>query len=496
MLVYFAMLMFGILAIAALVIDVGIAIVTRRQMQIAADTAALTGLRYRDELPAFPLEEVEGCDCEDSSQMDIARRKLASLTVSYLFDDDFDLSDDDWPFGAGPIINLSEDTTGQSASQTISIPERRIDRTYKPRLRCNCANETHGDLVAGRFEPNPAFDPPVPDNPRIDEDADYDHRVFVPDSDRKASVFLARLRRTTGPGRATDPPGLDDSEGVSSSSPALPYLFGRGTMLDPVAKSRGIAVRASAIADARRVMAVGPPIRIQGLNVPGIAPFGLDGAFWKDHEAGTPVSARVQANGLITIGSAPVGRIMMLTVLSGEVSASDDSIALASTAGFPPSVPFKVRIDAELLYVMAGGGTSPWRVERGIDGTAAASHADGATVNLSRGASVGQHAVGSLPDGLVLPLDAADRYVPIYRSISGADRIIGFGQADMTSSASPPYAFPIDIQLTKESAVIASQNATAQFVPDPSTPPDAGLGDVLNAHANLTDSLLAPVLVR
>ena len=88
----------------ALVIDLGMAFVTRRQMQTAADAAALTGLRFRDELPPFELEDVADCDCEDSSEIDTARRKLASLTVSYLFDDDFDLTDDPRSLGVGPII--------------------------------------------------------------------------------------------------------------------------------------------------------------------------------------------------------------------------------------------------------------------------------------------------------------------------------------------------------------------------------------------------------
>ncbi|MEZ6090005.1 MAG: Tad domain-containing protein [Pirellulaceae bacterium] len=49
--VLLAMLLFGLFAMAALVIDLGFARLTQRQMQVAADSAALEGLRYRDVVP-------------------------------------------------------------------------------------------------------------------------------------------------------------------------------------------------------------------------------------------------------------------------------------------------------------------------------------------------------------------------------------------------------------------------------------------------------------
>ncbi len=47
-LVLFVMLLFGIFAMVALVIDIGFARLAQRQMQTAADSAALEGLRYVD----------------------------------------------------------------------------------------------------------------------------------------------------------------------------------------------------------------------------------------------------------------------------------------------------------------------------------------------------------------------------------------------------------------------------------------------------------------
>ncbi|MFN5957579.1 MAG: pilus assembly protein TadG-related protein, partial [Planctomyces sp.] len=45
----FAILLFAIFALAALVIDLGVRSMTQRQMQTAVDAAAVEGLRFRDD---------------------------------------------------------------------------------------------------------------------------------------------------------------------------------------------------------------------------------------------------------------------------------------------------------------------------------------------------------------------------------------------------------------------------------------------------------------
>ena len=47
-LVLFVMIFFGLMGLAALVIDMGFARLAQRQMQTAVDSAALEGLRWRD----------------------------------------------------------------------------------------------------------------------------------------------------------------------------------------------------------------------------------------------------------------------------------------------------------------------------------------------------------------------------------------------------------------------------------------------------------------
>jgi hypothetical protein len=59
---------------------------------------------------------------------------------------------------------------------------------------------------------------------------------------------------------------------------------------------------------------------------------------------------------------------------------SQSSITVASAAGFPASGSYYVRIDNEVLQVTGGQGTTTWTVARGQLGTAAATHATGATI--------------------------------------------------------------------------------------------------------------------
>src|SRR5207248_581326 len=88
--VYFAMLSFGLMALAAMVIDLGLAIVARRQMQTAADGAALEALRGRD------------------ARSDEQRREDAQHLVEQVFDDDLDPTDgDQYNLGAGPVLDFS-----------------------------------------------------------------------------------------------------------------------------------------------------------------------------------------------------------------------------------------------------------------------------------------------------------------------------------------------------------------------------------------------------
>lgn len=75
------------------------------------------------------------------------------------------------------------------------------------------------------------------------------------------------------------------------------------------------------------------------------------------------------------------------TTLSSSVNDSATTISVASSAAFPATGNFRVRIDDEILLVTAVSGTT-WTVTRGQENTSAASHANAAAVDyvLTKGA--------------------------------------------------------------------------------------------------------------
>ncbi len=102
------MLLFSIMAMAAIVIDIGFARLAQLQMQSAADSAAIEGLR--------------------------SGNGAASEIVGLIFDDDLDTSSDHRQFGAGPVVDFTGDVDDPSlaASQDLSIP---TNRSYKPTMQ-------------------------------------------------------------------------------------------------------------------------------------------------------------------------------------------------------------------------------------------------------------------------------------------------------------------------------------------------------------------------
>lgn len=276
MLAQFALTAFVLLAMLSLVIDVGYARLTQVQMQSAADSTALEGLRLRD-------SRSDITNTLSASASDCARRAAANRLVRRVFDDDLDPSngDPDYQFGAGPIIDVTDGATNLHALAMLSAPDA---HSYKPDLQLNQQNEVHGDFVSGRFL--------YSDDPAASEDATYTRSDFVPNptppqlppsvnrcpaSDDPEltpwpaggsgsltagndTAFLVRMRRSNE---------LHDNEAqtetnVASSGPSLPLVFGRGTTInadDPAGgysvRRDGVTVRATAIAEVRPALHVG-----------------------------------------------------------------------------------------------------------------------------------------------------------------------------------------------------------------------------------------------
>src|SRR5262245_34039239 len=114
-------------------------------MQIAADPAALEGLRARDNGPVNPQTMLA-----DPFASDCLRRAAANRVAHWVFDDDFNAEngDPDRQFGAGPIVDVTDGETNLHALATASASAVRV---YKPDLQLNQRNLVHGDMVSGQF---------------------------------------------------------------------------------------------------------------------------------------------------------------------------------------------------------------------------------------------------------------------------------------------------------------------------------------------------------
>lgn len=416
-LVLVALIVFGVFGLAAVTVDLGLARATQASMQNAADVAALEGLRLRDDVPGDPLAA------------DAARRRAASRAAARVYDDDAVLATENTQvfLSAGPSVELTGGTGALNASAQIAL-----GAPYLPDLQTNDANAPHGDLVAGFFVGGPAL-----------EAADYlrnDFAVVDPDDAPGAGAFLARLRRTH------DPLGLDAVDGVSSSAPGLPYVFGQGSTIsaagadyDP--RRDGITVRATAIADARRALRCGPALG----GLPGLLPVGVAGGNEQ--------------------------------VLALDLTAWDDTTCLGGTFGVS----------------IASVGTVTARVPGApCDGTVV-----GRAAPLGAARRVGGLVGPAAPITPGVSASAPRVYAAITRALGGDGQVVGFAALDVVSvvsSGAQGGPVVIDVTLTRVGPVVAPTNASAH-----ATAARTALtldADLAAAHASLIDPLLAPVLAR
>lgn len=273
-LVWFAVLLFAMLPLVALIVHIGMATLARRQMQTAVNAAALDGLRLRDDTQTI-AEKHDGV---------IAH-------VSAIYDDNLNSDNADaMQFGAGPAIEFDDEPsdivlpgTDFRGSRTIRSENM---NAYDPVLNRNEDNEHHGDMVSGQYQE--AAD--------HHEEATYLRSDFLiagdtgHDSSAEDDAFLVRLRRTDsefGPVST-----LDRIDGVSSSGPTIPFLFGRGPYGGPAfldRRERGTIVRATGIAQAVPAMTVGSPSN----STIGVAPIWVDVDDWNAMTTGTPANVVV-----------------------------------------------------------------------------------------------------------------------------------------------------------------------------------------------------------
>ena len=314
--IFFILMLLGV---AALIVDMGIAGLTQSQMQNAADTAALEGLRQRD-AEMFSVNDPTRGTWDDKQ-----RREYAASLINGR--------------EAGPVLQFrGAGLAGElNAAQTLDAA---ATTTYMPTLQTNVDNNhPHGDMVAGQYDPSGGHT----------ESQDYTRGDFTPSAPvltgtSLARAFLVRLRRTN------DFQGLDNVTNVSSGAGPLPLLFGRGTFIhgDTVnnpnnynPRVHGITVRAAAIANVMKVMRVGPAAH--GLH--GATTFFVDQSTW----------AAFLANGnMICLKSDPSDSTHLIDSGDPSISAS-----FFTAAAYPLATGQALNITAQASAIVSGIGYVP-----------------------------------------------------------------------------------------------------------------------------------------
>lgn len=212
------MLLFAMFAIAALLIDIGMARLTQARMQSVTDAAAIDG----------------GWQLALGGDQTAVRNAVATRTDK-LFET--------WSPKRLELEN-GYDLDGDGileSSQTINTNS--LGEQIRPSLNHNLSNEPTGDIVLGDYDNNsiPTTLPGLP--------AGYDRSpAFVSDASNPNSV-LVRLRRTN---EQNIPGGTSDGN--------LPYLWSRGSLMGFGLKGQGIAVRSETIAKLSPATAVGTAV--------------------------------------------------------------------------------------------------------------------------------------------------------------------------------------------------------------------------------------------
>lgn len=465
----------------ALVADWGVVRVTQRQMQSAADSGALEGLRQRDSLS-------------------VDDRVAAREMVRNVFDDDWNLASDAYDYGAGPIITFSAPTIASplqlgSYITGISVydPVPQLnDGTSGPPI-----NEAHGDMLTGNYVAASHSEPMS--YVRADFPAGFDEST-------PHNSFLLRLRRTW------NPLGLDDIAGVSSSAPGLRYVFALGTPMYQSSSTTynprrdGVNIHTTSIADAQVALSVGPvntSVNVPPTGMAGISSYGLSLAYWNLLAPGVWSPAQVEATGEITgLGPTTAVRDGHLTrrtqIVAAGIAAGDTTVDVLSNAGFP-AVPFKARFEDEVVEVTAIAGTQ-WTITRGANGTAAAAHAIDTEVVLFETATLTQEFLSgdplNLPFGFVaVPADV--EYIPLFETVGGSERLVGFGAGRLRLVGPAPGAFPVSVEVFKFDSIIPTENAMATLADsvDPLLTA-AEVNTIFSLRSTIDQPLRAPALVR
>jgi hypothetical protein len=452
LLVWFALMAFVIMSLAALTIDLGLVRVTQRTMESAADAAALEAVRERDlyitdpELVSDHFARVSQAALQ--ARNDQQRRQRAADRIQLALAD----------VGAGPTFGVTNGYAGGFANALPGV--------YVPQLQLNLDDSPEGDMVAGTCvnAPTVLHQEGVAGSGSFDRDDFLPGQPFGPCT---TDGFLIRLRRSN-----------DASEsGVSSTGPVLPYLVGQGSSISAQAKSVGLTVRAVGIAATSvqegydpidpipgRVKSAGPPVRtVNGQPlprpIPGFTPFVL---YFVDPSSGKAIwqnaTVLIRALKPIPVNVDPATGLLSIkdgTTIGFAFQDLAAPITHTLSLGQSPGAPVPI-----------GKNWTSLLVDRGPQGTLA-----------SRRTSL-------------------YGYVPVvqYLGKRAPPIIVGFGMA-LLDPVDPPSESQFKMTIlpgrTFQSGVVAPANASALVA---TTTP--WLQQALAINQTMRDSVMSPVLVR
>lgn len=258
-----------ILALAGLVIDLGIARLTHARMQTLADVAAVEGLRFRDS--TVPHHDPVTLPAERDQQ----RRQWVNEMLAMAYET---LPSKTVKLSGGVEVGNS----GYLALRTLEPePERLI-----PQLEIDASlNEVNPEMASGQYGLNASYS----NDETLDAVAApgvYERRDFVRASVEEAplaNAFMIQLRRTAD--------NVDPDDLLSRGGP-LPFLFAAGSLVDLGQFAQGIPLRAPAVAsvgqvtigdrtyETGRAKSAGPAQPDHQLV--GVAPFGVEVDAWRE----------------------------------------------------------------------------------------------------------------------------------------------------------------------------------------------------------------------
>jgi hypothetical protein len=149
-------------------------------------------------------------------------------------------------------------------------------------------------------------------------------------------------------------------------------------------------------------------------------------------------------------------------------SSGTTTIKVASASGFPTSGNYTIKVDNEDMIVTGGQGTTTWTVQRGREGTSAATHLGGASITRVLGSTDTQIQVDA-PDGLGFG------NVPFTIAVGGTS-----GDEHMlvthVSGASAPYTWTVTRGIAGGNSARAHSNGETVYGADPWTPSATTVG--------------------